>query len=304
MRHRMIAFKIAHSRAFPLLLAVLCIAAFAFYAGAQQSEVKEIAITFDNLPATTSFGFSDQQAINEDILDALRTHKVTATGFVVGDAIEGHFDLLGSWLNDGHTLGSMTLSNQDLHDVDPGRFFEDAKMGADMIEPMLDGFGQKKRYFRFPFLHYGSTDKIKNQATSFFRSRSVVIAHASIVPEDYLYDFNIQKLGRRPDSTRLERIGDEYLHHIFDVVAEAEGSAEELRGRPVRQILLLRANRINGYFLPDILAGLQERGYQFVTLDRALSDDVYRMEEHYTDGRGIGFLDRVLQSNPQFANKR
>jgi hypothetical protein len=103
---------------------------------------------------------------------------------------------------------------------------------------------------------------------------------------------------------RLERIGDEYLHHIFDVVAEAEGSAEELRGRPVRQILLLRANRINGYFLPDILDGLQQRGYRFVTLDRALSDDVYRMEEHYTDGRGIGFLDRVLQSNPQFANKR
>lgn len=300
----MITQKSTPRRLFTVSLTALFVSTAVSPAFAQQAELKEIAITFDNLPATTSFGFSDQQAINEDILDALRTYKVTATGFVVGDAIEGHFDLLGSWLNDGHTLGSMTLSNQDLHDVDPGRFFEDAKLGADMIDPMLEGFGQKKRYFRFPFLHYGATDKIKNQAISFFRSRSVVVAHASIVPEDYLYDFNIQKLGRRPDSSRLERIGDEYLHHIFDVVAEAEGSAEELRGRPVRQILLLRANRINGYFMSDILHGLQERGYTFVTLDRALADDVYRMEEHYTDGRGIGYLDRVLATNPQFANKR
>ena len=300
----MITQKSTRHRLLTVSLTALFISTAVSPAFAQQAELKEIAITFDNLPATTSFGFSDQQAINEDILDALRTYKVTATGFVVGDAIEGHFDLLGSWLNDGHTLGSMTLSNQDLHDVDPGRFFEDAKLGADMIEPMLEGFGQKKRYFRFPFLHYGATDKIKNQAISFFRSRSVVVAHASIVPEDYLYDFNIQKLGRRPDSSRLERIGDEYLHHIFDVVAEAEGSAEELRGRPVRQILLLRSNRINGYFMSDILHGLQERGYTFVTLDRALADDVYRMEEHYTDGRGIGYLDRVLATNPQFANKR
>lgn len=265
---------------------------------------KEIAITFDNLPATTSFGFADEADITRDLLDALKTFEVTATGFVVGEAIDGHFDLLGNWLNEGHTLGSMTYSNQDFHDVEPDRFFEDAALGAQTIEPMLDGFGQKKRYFRFPFLHYGPTAKIKQQAEAFFRGRSVVIAHATVVPEDYLYDYNVQKLGRHPDSAKLEQIGSEYLGHVMEAVAAAEVSAEELRQRPVRQILLLRANRLNAWFLGDILRNLQDHGYKFITLDRALADDVYKLDENYTDGRGIGYLDRILATNPLFASRR
>ena len=78
---------------------------------------KQICVTFDELPVAISFGDVDRSAITYLILETLKKHKVKAAGFVVGNQIEDSFDILGEWLNNGHILGNMTYSNQDLHEL-------------------------------------------------------------------------------------------------------------------------------------------------------------------------------------------
>lgn len=265
---------------------------------------KEIAITFDELPVADPFGKSDRQAVTYLILEALKAHHVKATGFVVGQEIASSFDLLGQWLNDGHTLGSMTYSNQDYNDIEIGMFIREIGMGAEAIEPMLDGFGQKKRYFRFPFLNYGPTPKARKQAEGFAKSRDMVIAHATVVPDDYLYDMTLQKLGKVPDSVERDLMMNEYLNHVFDQLDHAEAQALDIMGRPVKQILRLRANRLNAFFLDDMLTALEDAGYKFITLDAALKDQVYAQTEGYFGTRGVGFLDRLASSDPDLAPAR
>jgi hypothetical protein len=53
----------------------------------------------------------------------------------------------------------------------------------------------------------------------------------------------------------------------------------DLLGRPLRQILLLHANALNAAQLPRLLALLEERGYRFVSLERALQDPAYRQPD-------------------------
>ena len=259
---------------------------------------KEICITFDELPVARTFGGADRDAVTYLILQALKNHEVKAAGFVVGENVENSFDILGQWLNDGHTLGSMTYSNQDLHELGIEQFIQEVQMGIDAVEPMLSGFGQKKRYFRYPYLHYGNTVEAKKQVSLFLEDRGQTVVHASVVPEDYLYNLSLEKLGKVPDSASYEALMNEYINHVLDEIERVERLTQEFIRRPVKQILLLRANRLNAIYLEEMLTALEAEGYKFITLQQALKDEVYAKTEAYYGTRGIGYIDMLRMSDP------
>jgi hypothetical protein len=130
------------------------------------------------------------------------------------------------------------------------------------------------------------------------------IAHVSIDTEDYVYNLRFEKIHATYDSLEIVRMGNEYSEHILEAVAEAEKLAGELLGRPIKQILLLHANRLNAEFLGDILAELAGLGYSFISLDEALSDPVYSMQEGYVGAMGLSYLKRLLKSDPDLLPAR
>ena len=179
---------------------------------------KQICLTFDELPAAEGFGGVDYEAVSFLLIEALKKHEVKATGFVVGSQIEGKHDLLGRWLNEGHTLGSMTYSNQDYHGLGIEQFLREVREGTESIEGVLSGFGQKKRFFRFPFLHSGLTVEGKRQATMFLESLDNINVSATVLPEDYLYNLRLTKMGKQPDSTEFVALLNEYINHVLDEI--------------------------------------------------------------------------------------
>ncbi len=259
---------------------------------------KQICLTFDELPAARSFGEVDREAVNYLILDALRRHKVKATGFVIGEQMEDSYDILGQWLNGGHQLGNLSWSGQDYNQLGPEQFISDIRKGAQALEPMLTGFGQKQRYFRFPFLHYGDTMERRRAVTLFLEDQGHTVCPATLIPEDYLYNLNLIKLGKLPDSAKFEQLLNDYINHVLDELERVERLARNLLGRSVKHILLLRANRLNAVYLDELLIALEDAGYAFITLDTALEDRLYQKEEAYYGLKGLGYLDMIDQSNP------
>lgn len=265
---------------------------------AKKNSKKRICLTFNELPVALSFSESDREALTYLILEALKAHDIKAAGFVVGNQIEDGWAVLGEWLNNGHVLGSMTYSNQDFNDLSIGQSIKEIRRGADFLEQMLKGFGQKKRYFRYPYLHYGMTVKAREQTTGYCEENNIIVTHATVVPEDYLFNLSLDKLGKRPDSASWEQLRNEYLNHVFDELERCERLAKEIVGRPVRQILLLRANRLNAVFLEDLITALIDEGYTFVSLDNAMKDHLYSMSEAYYGMKGLGYLDMMAESDP------
>jgi peptidoglycan/xylan/chitin deacetylase (PgdA/CDA1 family) len=280
-----------------LLATAGCLGLFGL-AGADDKKTVELAITFDELPAARSFGEVDREAINYLILDALKRHDVKAAGFVVGDQIEDSYDILGQWLNAGHRLGNLTWSGQDYNMLGPEQFISEIRRGADALEPMLSGFGQKPRYFRFPFLHYGDTMERRKAATDYLEADGAKVCPATVIPEDYLYNLNLISLGKQPDSAKYEALLFDYINHVLDEVERSETLAHKLVGRSVKQIILLRANRLNAVFLDEMLLAMEAEGYRFITLDAALKDKVYLQTEAYYGLKGLGYLDMIDQSDP------
>jgi peptidoglycan/xylan/chitin deacetylase (PgdA/CDA1 family) len=282
------------------LLLTICLAgtADAQSSPEKSADKKEIALTFDEVPAAVSFEDPDRMALSYLVLQALDRHEVKAAGFVVGSRVEGDFDILGEWLNRGHAIGNLTWSNQDLNELGIEQFIASIRKGGGGLEEMLEGFGQVRRYFRYPYLRYGTSTEAKRQVTMFLEHRDYTVAHASVVPEDYLYNLTLQKLGRTPDSAEYESLLNEYINSVLDEIERCETVAKQLVGRPVKHILALRMNRLNAVYLDEMLGAIKDMGYTFVGLDEALSDEIYERPEGYFGGRGVGWLDMLSLSDP------
>lgn len=284
---------------------VILIALIFFVLGGQDSAeakrkkaAKEICITFDELPASESFDTVDRSAVTNRILGALKEHDVKAAGFVVGENIGSSFDLLGQWLNAGHVLGNLTYSHQDLNEMGIEQFIKDVAAGSEVLEPMLSGFGQEKRYFRYPYLHYGSTVEAKRQVKLYLEEHGIVVVHATVVVEDYLYNLSLEKMTQRPDSAKYAALRYEYIAHVLEEIERCEQLATEMLKRPCRHILQLRANGLNAEFLDALLTALEDMGYMFVSLDYALKDELYSAPDGYFGLRGVGYLDMLKYSDP------
>lgn len=266
----------------------------------KKKKTKEICITFNELPASKSFGEIDRTAITYLILETLKKHKVKAAGFVVGEEIGESFDILGEWLNNGHLLGNMTYSNQDLHELGIEQFINDIKAGGKALETMLLGFGQKRRYFRYPYLHYGNSVESKKQIKLYLEGHNYKVVHTSVIIEDYLYNLSLEKMGKIPDSADYENLMNEYLNHVLDEIESSERLAKQVLKRSCRQILQLRANRLNAVFLDEMLTAIEGMGYRFISLNRALKDKLYSTPEAYFGSRGVSYIEMIRDSDPDY----
>ncbi len=265
---------------------------------------REIAITFDELPVAESFREVDTKAIFLEILNTLDSHDVKATGFVVARDIGIHYDLIGEWLNRKHRLGNLTYSHADYNDLDIQSFIGEIEKGKDSIEYILSSFGQKQRYFRYPFLHYGQSIEARRQAQMYLEESGVTVAHATVVIEDYLYNLTMQQINPATDTSRMEQLRYEYVSHVLDQVKYAEQLSRELLGRNCRHIVQLQMNELNAWFLDAILTSLKDMGYSFISLDKALQDKVYKMPEAYYGMRGVSYLEMIRQSDPDLTPAR
>ena len=132
----------------------------------------------------------------------------------------------------------------------------------------------------------------------FLEARGIIVAHATIVPDDFLYNLTLDKLGHEPDSSDFNRLMNEYVNHVLDELERVERLTSQIIGGQGRQILSLRANRLNAVFLEDLLSALEDSGYRFISLDRALKSRLFKQPEAYYGSRGIGYADMIAESDP------
>jgi len=71
-----------------------------------------------------------------------------------------------------------------------------------------------------------------------------------------------------------------------------EARSREVVGHDIPQTLLIHAHQLNADSMPSLLRMMRARGYEFVTLDRALADDAYRLPDLYAGPGGFSWVHR------------
>ena len=194
------------------------------------SSGKGVALTFDDGP---------DPVYTPRILDVLRDHGARATFFCVGDAVRAHPDLVRRMLDEGHAVGSHSMSHPECRKISVRECTREFRAGRRALEAVI---GARVSLFRPP---HGDVDV----------PIALAIRLASVRPWLWTIDTDDWRPDAHADAiasvVRAAKDGDVVLLHdaMIDPVAVDPGDRSETVAA-----------------LPAILQGITARGLELVPL--------------------------------------
>ena len=273
---------------------------------------REVAITIDDLPAGAAnlMPAADITAMTTKLLTTLRDQKIPVVGFVnekklyKSGEVDERIAALRMWLDYGFELGNHTFSHASLNQVGLAAWEDDIVQGESVTRQLLTEHNMKLRYFRHPFLDTGRDLQTRRQAEAFLVARGYHIAPVTLDAWDWMYAGVYDDAKKRGDTAMQEQLARSYLSYSDQVFAYSEQLAKQTIGYEPKQILLLHANQLEADHIGELLDVLRKRGYHFVTLEDALSDQAYGLPDTYVGEEGTGWIDHwaiTLGKPPQGA---
>ena len=278
----------------PLIVLLSAVPAFA------QMVYRTIAVTIDDLPVvSTRADLENCHEITRKLLRHIKKARVPAIGFVNENKLyvddrrdERQIGLLRMWLDAGLELGNHTYSHRSLNRIPLTDYQVDVLKGETITRELLATKRKPLRYFRHPFLQTGRTLEIKSQFQAFLQKHGYTIAPISFDNADYIFSRAYDNAFDKKDSLLMKRVGEAYVPYMEAKLDYWERQSMKLFGREISQTLLIHSNFINADYFDDLAAMFKKRGYNFVTLDKALQDEAYRLPDTYVGPAGISWLHR------------
>ncbi|GAT61444.1 polysaccharide deacetylase family protein [Paludibacter jiangxiensis] len=279
-----------------LLLLLIFVSVIAF------GQKKHVCISIDDLPVV-DYGPYDtvvQQRIMDNLIVSLKKNKVPAIGFVnenklynyVNKPMSFQIHLLDKWLGNGLMLGNHTFSHPDYNTESFKAFSHDILKGEIISKELLKKYGQKKKYFRHPYLHVGTTKARADSLASFLTEHGYTTAPITIDSEDYAFAYAYYKAKQKKDAALMKKIVSDYLVYIDQDIKHFEKESVGLFGRTMNQVILLHASMLNSEYMNDIIAIFRKNGYDFQPIDKVLKDPAYKIPVTVYGTFGSSWLDR------------
>ena len=288
-------------RASLLILIALCVITFSaeFSAQAQPKVDRQVAITIDDLPAgAAGFMTADEiTSMTTKLLTTLRDQKVPAVGFVnekklyrTGE-VDARIGVLRLWVDYGFELGNHTYSHASLNRVSLQTWEDEVIQGESVTRLLLAEHKMTLRYFRHPYLDTGRDLATRRKAEEFLTQRGYHIAPITFDAWDWMYAPVYDDAKKRGDTKVQDDLVKSYLSYSDSVFAYDEQLSKQILGYEPKQIILLHGNNLEADHIGELLEVFRKRGYRFITLEDALSDQAYGLPDTYVGEEGTGWLD-------------
>jgi peptidoglycan/xylan/chitin deacetylase (PgdA/CDA1 family) len=266
-------------------------------AAAPTAQQREVAVTFDDLPSSSSHDVATLRKLTERLIQTLTSNRVPVTGFVNEQKLyqnqtDERIAILKLWLDAGLDLGNHSYSHMRLYNVPVAKMEDDVIKGEKVTAQLLAAKNQKIRYFRHPTLNTGKDLASKNAFEAFLAARGYKVAPVTIDNSDWIFARVYNDALSRGDKALQKRVADAYAPHMEEMTAFYEQLSRDTIGREIKQILLVHASPLNADHFGEVIAKLRARGYRFISLDDALKDPAYKLADNYVGPVGISWLQR------------
>jgi hypothetical protein len=237
----------------------------------------EISFTIDDPEVSQSPLFSPEQR-NKKILDALDKHKVKGALFVCGMRIDNSLgkSLLRSWDQHGHMIANHSYSHLYFHSKKVT--FETYCDDFLKVEPLISGFKNFERFFRFPFLKEGDTKEKRDAMRAELKAKGYRQGYVSIDASDWYIDMRLRKRLAENSKIDLKPYRDFYLNHIWNRATFYNDLAKKNLGREVKHTLLIHHNLLNALFLDDLILMFKNKRWKPISAKNAYNDPIFITE--------------------------
>jgi peptidoglycan/xylan/chitin deacetylase (PgdA/CDA1 family) len=273
---------------------------------AAQAPPPSVAITVDDLPAGNANNMTgaDILEMTTKLVGTLHQQNIPVVAFVneqklykLGE-VDDRIKSLNLWLDNGFELGNHTFSHASLNKVGLQAWEEEVIRGETVTHFLMAQHKMKERYLRHPYLDSGLDIQTRRASEAFLSSRGYQIAPITMDAWDWMFGGVYQEARKRGDTALEKQLVDAYLSYTTTIFDYYEKMAKSMLGYQPKHILLLHATWLEADHIGDVLDLLRKRGYQFITLEDALSDPIYSMRSDYV-GEGTGWLDQVAITRGQ-----
>lgn len=231
-------------------------------AGLSVSGKKLISITIDDLPFVGEY----RNFHLNMMIETMTKQQIPATGFIIASEVrKDNWEILHKFRDAGFGLGNHTLTHANLGRLSTTNAMREIQEADTILTPVLT----EPKYFRYPYLSMNSGQK-KEDILCFLAKKNYQVAPITVDSKDFVFN---QRLLAVPELNRrayLEELKPFYLDFIWQQTLRAEEHNDYHHSNQQAQILLIHANLLNAYVLPDIINLYKENGYTFVSLEEAL----------------------------------
>ena len=265
------------------------------------SQQNKICFTIDDLPVV-NYGISDtlfQKTILSKLITSFNKNNIPAIGFVnenklyTNDTLNSfQTQLLHEWVMNGYELGNHTFSHIDYNVSNLKEYTTDLERGELITKEILTQNHQCLKYFRHPFLHVGNSKEKADSLSEYLSRTGYTIAPVTFDSDDYIFASAYQKAFVKNDTLVLKQIGKDYITHLQNKIHFYEKQSNTLFGRNIHHILLLHANLLNADYMDTIAKLFIDKQYDFINLDKALKDELYKTEITVYGRWGISWIDK------------
>lgn len=266
---------------------------------AASSNSLRIAFTFDDLPEHGPLPPGVTRAgIANKILAALRQADVPPVyGFINAGRLELHpedVSVFQAWRDAGYPLGNHTWLHMNLN----RNSLEDFEAQVTRNEPILKQWmgDADWQWLRFPYLNEGNTPEKKAGIRTFLAQRGYKIAGVTMDFHDYSWNGPYARCMAKGDTQAIESLESSYLAAASNSIDYYRSLSRTLYHRDIPYVLLMHVGALDAEMLPRLLELYRSRGFTFISLAEAESDEFYRNDLDLSLSPGPDDLEQAMKA--------
>ena len=248
--------------------------------------IKRIALSFDDAPKGAGPVYSgDDRGV--ELLDALERSDVDQVVFFVNTSKFDKNDgrrRVERYAAAGHLIANHSHSHLWANRTDTDQYIEDIYRA----EELLEGFDNRRPWFRFPFLDEGRETGKRDAIRAAMADRDLINGYVTIDNYDWYIDAKWKEAvdaGKEVDVDALQNV---YVEMLLGAANFYNDLAETALGSSPAHVLLLHENDVAANFVDDLVVALRADGWSIIGPDEAYADpNAGRVPETLMTGQGL-----------------
>lgn len=290
-----------------LLIPAVLTAIFSFnsslFVNAQNkvSKNRKIAIGFVGIPPVdrSENPPKDSDATARLVIAKLNQHKVPAVGFVTGGMISDgeklypvRANIVRLWRDAGLEVGIGNFKHIWFYDTPYEEYVAGVEKNAETAKKILAEKNLPLRYFSYPYLNTGKSVEERDRFESWLAARDLRSVKYTIDNSEWMYSYAYDMARNDNDVNTMNEVRAAFIAYMSKMFDHYEAYSTAMFGRDISQTMVLTPSRLVADSADELFGMIEKRGYKFVSMEEALSDEAYKTPESFIGKSGISWFER------------
>jgi beta-lactamase regulating signal transducer with metallopeptidase domain len=289
-----------------ILIPAVLLAVFSFNPAAlvnaqKQRSAKKVAIGFVSIPPLdrTANPPKDADATMRLLIAALKSHKVPAIGFLQGGMVSDgeklfpvRANIARLWRDAGFEIGIGVFKHLSFYDTPYDDYVAAVEKNEQIARKILAEKNLSLKYFSYPYLNTGKSADDRARFEKWLQDKGLSSLKYTIDNNEWMYSYAYDLARNDNDISTMTEIRVAFIKYMAEMFDHYEAYSREMFGRDIAQTMVLTPSRLVTDSADDLFGMIEKRGYKFVSMDEAQSDEAYQKAESFYGKSGISWFER------------